>query len=221
MPDYRTPLPAILAATLQSGLNAVLALDPGSVSRQERISGRTLKLVLEGVGIELFFTADEVGVEVSLDAPTGVSDEAGEPVTTVSGTPAALFSIAASELGEGWEAPGSSVNISGDAALARDFERLFSRLDPDIEGAFSSLFGDVMGHQLAVGLRQGSRRARETAMTAREVLGEVMRDGARGNQSGPAVGRAEARVFADGVDELRDAVERLEARIRLLGDAHT
>jgi ubiquinone biosynthesis protein UbiJ len=215
MTDYRTPLPAIFAATLQGGLNAVLALDPESVSRLERVRGRALKLVLDGIGIQLYFTAQEQGVKVSLEAPTCESGEAGEAATTISGTPAALFAMAASELGEGWGAPGSSVNISGDAALAREFERLFSRLDPDVEGAFSALFGEVVGHQLAVGLRQGSQRAREAAATAREVLGEVMRDGARGNRSGPAVGRGEARVFADGVDELRDAVERLEARIRM------
>ena len=64
--------------------------------------------------------------------------------------------------------------------------------------------------------RQGAKRARETVVTAREVLGETLRDGARGNRSGPLVGRGEARGFADQVDRLRDAVERLEARLRLV-----
>ena len=219
MADYRTPLPAMLAATLQSGLNTVLSLDPASFQRLERLRGRTLKLVLEGIGIELFFTTTEYGIEVGLEAPANDAGEAAEPATTVSGTPAALFSMAASELGEGWSAPGSSVNIYGDATLARDFERLFSRLDPDIEGAFSGLFGDVLGHQIAVGLKQGSRQARDTAKVARDVLGEILRDGPRGNRSGPAVGRGEARDFAEGVDDLRDAVERLEARIRLFAQA--
>jgi ubiquinone biosynthesis protein UbiJ len=216
MPDYRTPFPALFAATLQGSLNSVLTLDETSASRIQRLDGRLLKLDLEGLGIGLFFTADSQGIQVTLEAPAGESGAAIEAETTISGTPAALFSMAASELGDGWGSPGSNVTISGDAALARDFERVFSRLDPDYEGALSGLFGDVMGHQLAVGLRQGARRARETADTAGEVLGEILREGSRGNRSGPAVGTDEARRFADGVDELREAVDRLEARIRML-----
>lgn len=127
--------------------------------------------------------------------------------------------MAASQLGEGWSAPGSRVSISGDATLARDFERLFSRLEPDFEAAFAGLFGDVIGHQFAVGLREGSRRVRETATAAGEVVGEVLREGARGGRSGPLVGNDEARGFVDGVDDLRDAVDRLEAKIRLLAES--
>lgn len=220
MPAYRTPLPALFAATLQSSLNAALALDRNSAARLDRIEGRVLKLVLEGAGLELFFGASGGGIEVGLEAPESLEGEAGgEPDTTVRGTPAALFSMAASELGEGWNAPGSNVSISGDASLARGFERLFSRLDPDLEGAFSGLFGDVVGHQLAFGLRQGARRARETAGTAGDLLGEALREGARGGGSGPLVGRAEVRRFADGVDGLRDAVDRLDARIRILAES--
>jgi ubiquinone biosynthesis protein UbiJ len=213
MPEYRTPLPAILAASLQSGLNAALALDSNSAERLKRLDERVLLLTLEGAAIDLYFTAAEGGIEVSLDYP---GEAGGEPDTTISGTPAALFSMAAAELGDGWAAPGSKVAISGDAALARDFERLFSRLDPDIEGALSGLFGDVLGHQFAFGLKQGARRARETAGVAGEVLSEVLREGAHGGRSGPLVGQDEARRFADGVDELRDGVERLEAKIRML-----
>lgn len=222
MPAYRTPLPAMLAASLQTGLNAVLDLDRNSAARMQRIAGRVLKLEMEGTGIELFFTfanqgAGGRGIEVLLEPPsTGPGDGERRADATIRGTPAALFSMAASEFSEGWAAPGSNVAIEGDAGLARDFERLFSRLDPDFESSFSGLFGDVIGHQLAFGLKQGARRARETAGVAREVLGEVLREGSRGGRSGPLIGRDEARRFADDVDRLRDAVERLEARLRLL-----
>ncbi len=220
MPDYRTPLPALFAATLRSGINAVLALDPNSVQRLQRLEGRVLKLVLEGTGIELYFTAANQGIEVSLKSPADSATDGGESSeTVVSGTPGALFSLAASEVGEGWSAPGSSVSISGDAGLARDFERLFSRLDPDFEAALSGFFGDVVGHQLAFGLQEGARRALETADAAGDVIGEVMREGTRGGRSGPLIGADEFRSFADGVDDLRDAVDRLEARIRNLAQS--
>lgn len=217
MPEYRTPIPALLAATMQSGLNAVLRLDDDSSTRLARLQNRTLKLQLDGAGIDFYFTAGGHEIVVSLDPAAESSDNGAD--ATISGTPAALFSMAAAELGEGWGAPGSKVSIAGDAGLARDFERLFSRLDPDIEGALSSLFGDVAGHQLAFGLKQGARRAREAAGEARTVLGEVLREGSRGGRSGPLIGSDEARQFANDVDHLRDAVDRLEARLRMVTDS--
>lgn len=220
MAEYRTPIPALLAATLQSGLNAVLALDTDSSDRLRRLEGRVLKLVLEGAGITFYFQGGARGVEVALDSfREDGQDTEDDADTTVCGTPAALFSMAASEMGGGWAAPNSKVNISGDASLARDFERLFSRLDPDIESALAGLFGDVVGHQLAFGMKQGAQRARETATAASDVLGDVLREGTRGGRTGPLVGSGEARSFADGVDELRDAVDRLEARIRMLAES--
>lgn len=220
MADYRTPIPALLAATLQSGINAVLALDTETTPRLERLEGRVLKLVLDGAGIAFYFTAGPHGIQVGLDNPAGNSSgDCNEADTTVTGTPAALFSMAASEIGAGWSGPGSSVNIAGDAALARDFERLFSHLDPDIESALAGLFGDVVGHQLAVGLREGSRRARAAAGTTGEVLGEVLREGSRGGRSGPLVDIDEARRFADDVDALRDAIDRLETRMQVVADS--
>ena len=218
MPEYRTPFPAILAAGLQGSLNSVLALDPESAARLERIEGRVLMLRLEGVGIELFFTAKQRHFEVSLENPQATEDDP-DPDTTVIGTPAALFSMAAEEAGGGWGGPGSKVTILGDAALARDFERLFSRLDPDFEGLLSGMVGDVAGHQVVSGLKQASRQVRETLGEAGVVAGEVFRDGLRGGASGPLIGEKEARQFSDGVDELRDAVERLEARIRIVTEA--
>ena len=207
----------MLAVMLQGALNTVLSLDGGSADRRRKLQGRVLKLVLEGLGIELYFTASDHGIEVSLDHPHDSGED--EADTTVSGTPAALFAMAASELGEGWNAPGSRVNITGDAGLARDFERLFSRLDPDFEAVFAGMFGDVVGHQLVTGLREGSRRTREAASTTGEVIGEVLREGARGGRSGPLIGADEANGFVDGVDRLRDAVDRLEARVRLLAES--
>lgn len=213
MPSYRTPLPALSAGLLESALNGVLALDETSPVRLARLDGRSILLVLEGTGLEYLFDFDADRVTVT---PNDQGDDNPDPDTVVSATPAALFSMAAEEMGEGWAAPGSRVTINGDASLARDFERLFSRLDPDLEGIFTSLFGDVIGHQFSVGLREGVRRVRETADSAGEALGEVLREGARGNRTGPLIGRDEFGRFADSIDDLRDAVARVEARLAVL-----
>ena len=207
MPEYRTPLPSILAGMLDTAINRVMALDEDTPSRLQRLDGRMLRLDLEGVGIKLFFAFSATRVDVSID-----SDD--EPDTVISGSPFALFSMAVPDGDGSWGGPGSRVNISGDATLARDLERLFSKLDPDWESTLSRLFGDVWGHQVAAGIRSGSEQAKEAAGNAAEMVSEFLK-----RDSGPLVPSADIKTFADAVDETRDAVERLEARLRIMQEA--
>lgn len=100
------------------------------------------------------------------------------------------------------------MNISGDANLARDLERLFSRLDPDWEGRLSRIFGDVWGHQVAAGLRAGAEQARESAGSAGVMISEYLQQ----NQS-PVVGSDEIEAFAEAVEEASEWAESLENRI--------
>ena len=146
----------------------VLALDERSPERLRRLSGRTLQLDIEGLGITLFFAFDERRVRVS--TRTGAAAN-----TVIAGSPSALFRMAAPDAAEGWAAEGSRVNITGDAQLARDLERLFSQLDPDWESGLARVFGDVWGHQVAAGIRSGSGRAREAAREAGDRAADALR----------------------------------------------
>jgi len=201
MPEYRTPLPGILAAMLETAINRILALDDLSVERLQRLDGRMLQLDLEGVGITLFFAF--AGRHVEVGTRSGY-----EPDTTISGTPFALFSMAAPEEAARWGTKESRVKITGDANLARDLERLFSRLDPDWEGRLSRLLGDVWGHQVAAGLRAGAEHARASASSAGEMLSEYLR-----RNRGPVVRGEEIEEFSAAVDEVQAETEQLQARL--------
>ena len=95
--------------------------------------------------------------------------------------------------------------------IARDLERLFSRLDPDWEGRLSLLLGDVWGHQVAAGIRAGAEQARESAGNAGEMISEFL-----DSAESPVAREDELSQFAEAVDETREAVEELEARVRQL-----
>ena len=202
MPDYKTPLPGILAAMLESAINRLLDLDRDTPARLERLEGRMLRLDIEGVGITLFFAFN--GMQVEVGTGSGY-----EPDTVISGSPVALFAMAVPDEIGNWGTPESRVSISGDANLARDLERLFSRLDPDWEGRLSRIFGDVWGHQVAAGLRAGAEQAKDSAENAREMISEYVQQ----NQ-GPVIRREEVEEFSAAVEDTRESVERLEARIR-------
>ncbi|MFC1696590.1 SCP2 domain-containing protein, partial [Pseudomonadota bacterium] len=201
MPEYKTPLPGILAAMLESAINRLLDLDDDTPARLDRLEGRMLQLDLEGVGITLFFAFNGRQVEVG-------TRSSYESDTVISGSPAALFAMAVPEEMGNWGSPGSRVTITGDANLARDLERLFSRLDPDWEGRLSRIFGDVWGHQVASGLRAGMEQARGTAESAGSMLSEYIEQ----NQS-PVIRREEFDEFAEEVEDTRQSMEQLEDRI--------
>ena len=202
MPEYKTPLPGILAAMLESAINRLLDLDDDTPERMERLEGRMLQLDIEGVGVTLFFAFNGRQVEV------GTRSEY-EPDTVISGVPVALFAMAVPDGISNWGAPESRVSITGDANLARDLERLFSRLDPDWEGRLSRIFGDVWGHQVAAGLRAGAEQARDAAENAGDMISEYLQQ----NQ-GPVIRREEIEEFSQSVADASDSVDRLEARIR-------
>lgn len=204
MAEYKTPLPSILAGMLEASINRILALDEDTPSRLQRLDDRLLQLDLEGIGITLFFAFTTERVDVGIESDY-------EPDTIISGSPVALFAMAVPEGAGNWGTPDSRVTITGDATLARDLERLFSHLDPDWEATLSRVLGDVLGHQLAAGLRAGAEQAKETAEHAGEMVSEFLN-----RDEGPLVQIADIKTFADAVDETRDAVERLEARLRLM-----
>jgi ubiquinone biosynthesis protein UbiJ len=198
MPRYRTPLPGILAAMLETAINRTIALDISAPRRLQRLDGRMLQLTIEGLGITLYFAFNGNHVEVG-------TQSADEPDTVISGSPAALFSMAVPEGAGYWGSDESRVTITGDANLARDLERLFSQLDPDWEGSLSRIFGDVLGHQIAAGLRAGADQARQSARSTGEMLEEFME-----REGGPVIRESEFHRFADRLSELEESVEKLD-----------
>jgi len=167
-PEYQTPLPAMLALALETAINQVVHLDRESPARIRKLEGRLLQVDLEGLRITLFFTFKYGNVRVRLEAD-------GTPDTVISGTPVALFSMAEPEDGD-WGLPDSKVQINGDASLARDLERIFSKLDPDWEGPLVGILGDTAGYQTAQGIRHGVETAKSTVRTASQMLADYLKE---------------------------------------------
>ncbi len=204
MADYRTPLPALLAGAVEAGVNRVLAMDEQSVERLERLEGKLLQLDLEGLAITLYFQFAFSVVEVTLDADR-------EPDARISGTPTALFSLAAPADGKGWGTPGSGVRIEGDANLARDLGRVFERLDPDWQATLDRILGENLGYQVGQGLRQGADGLRRTLDGVLDLAGRYLRE-----ESGELAEQTGIDAFNRGVDDLRDGVDRLDVRLARL-----
>lgn len=184
-------------------MNRVLALDPGSVERLERLDGKVLRVDLEGLAITLYFQFEFGAVEVSLDGPE-------QPDATVSGTPPALFGLAAEEAGApvSGQGGGSKVRIEGDATLARDLGAVFKKLDPDWQAPLDSVLGETLGYQVSRGLQRGAEGLRDALRGSLDMAGRYLK-----NESGALATNEDVDGFNAAVDDLRDGVDRLESRL--------
>ena len=186
---------------LETALNHTLSLDPDTQQRLAALNGRSVQLHLRGPELALAVSVDEARLKVG--PPQGDSQ------LKVAATPGSLLAMLFRRDDDGI-APGK-VEIAGDAELARRLEKLASKFAPDFEEAFARSFGDVLGVPLAKAVRKGLVHARETASHLTEDSADWLRDEAR-----VAMAPGEIEGFLDGVDDVRERSERLEARVQRL-----
>ena len=202
-----SPLLDILGRALQEILNRALALDPAAAARLRALSGRSVELTWSTADIGLRLAVEDGVVTVGPRHGQGSAD------LGVSGSLAGLLSLAG--LGRGGAGAGQRVDISGDAQLAREIEKIVRDAAPDLEAAFAQRFGDTAGPVMARSFTGAWTWARESAESLREDIGEYLVD-----ESGDVIGEVELASFNRDVDTLRDRVERLDqsiARLRRAG----
>ncbi|MFK2878227.1 ubiquinone biosynthesis accessory factor UbiJ [Rhodanobacter hydrolyticus] len=200
-----TPLRKLAGRALEAALNHTLALDPDTQQKLATLNGRRVLLHLRGPELALAVTVESDRLAVG---PPD-QNEAAASTLRVAATPGSLLAMALRR-GDDGVAPGK-VEIAGDADLARRLEKLASQFAPDFEEAFARSFGDVLGVPLARAVRTAFVHAKETASHLTEDGAAWLRD-----ESRLAVAPGEAETFLDGVDNLRERSERLEARLARL-----
>jgi len=110
--------------------------------------------------------------------------------------------------------------VEGDAELASAVGFVASNLRWDFEEDLSRVFGDVLAHRIGETLRAARRWQRATAQAAAASVAEYLTE-----ERGILPTRLRIEDFLHQVDELRDAVERLDKRLdriaaRLASRAH-
>ncbi|MDX1653869.1 MAG: SCP2 sterol-binding domain-containing protein [Candidatus Competibacteraceae bacterium] len=186
------------AATLETALNRILALDPESQARLARLDGKVIALDIQGLNLSLFLLPGPDGVLVQ-------SDYGGQIHVTLRGTPLGLARLSR----EGRAGPGTQ--LVGDTQVGREFNDLITGLDIDWEEQLSRLVGDATAHQTGRLLRGLTAWGRSSLTTLSHNLGEYLTREARDLPP-----RRALEGFLDEVDRLRDDVERLEVRIERL-----
>ena len=187
---------------LSALLNRNVAQSERASALAQQLEGRALALVLEGTPIMLFFRVAHGRIAID-------TRDAGEADATLSGSPISLLSL----VGPGAEdrLRGSSIRIAGDAEVAQRFRDVLQQARPDFEEELSRVMGDVAAHQvanIARGFFDWGRKAVDSFSTnVAEYLQEEGRD---------VPSRVEVEEFLEAVDHLREATDRLDARLARL-----
>jgi len=166
------------------------------------LAGTVVAVRVSDTALAAYFIVDDEAVDV-------VAATSQDPDVLISGSLITLASLAG-QSGTAAVRDGS-LDIAGDVALAGQFQQLLSFARPDIEEELSNIVGDAAAHRLGEIARGFGRWGREASSTMganiREYLQEESRD---------APSRYEVEKFSADVDELRDDVDRVEARLNRL-----
>jgi ubiquinone biosynthesis protein UbiJ len=101
--------------------------------------------------------------------------------------------------------------LTGNSDVAQQFQELALLLRPELEEFLAGVIGDVPAYGLGQLLHKALQYGRSSARTAGLNVGEYL-----AHERRTLVPRAEAAELLAGVDELREATDRIAARVQAL-----
>lgn len=134
------------------------------------------------------------------------ADSATPADAVISGSPPALLQMLKSARPATSRNP---VQIRGDAEIANSYRELFAAARPDLEEELSRFIGDMPARRVAQIAKSVRSWARRTRRIAGENIAEYLQEEGR-----DLITRTELEEFLRGVDNAREAVDRIEARLR-------
>lgn len=197
-PPPAAPLATLIAALVEEAANRRLRADPEVAARLGEMEGKVIGVRLTAPAVELFFMPRRGAVSVAPDCEH-------EPDTWVAGAAADLLRLGfADQPGP----HGARAEITGDVALGQAFQQVFRDIEFDAEEYLAPYLGDALAHEVGRGARAAAGWLARAFDSLADSGGEYLRE-----EANAAPGEHELQDFIRRVDELRDAVERLEARM--------
>jgi ubiquinone biosynthesis accessory factor UbiJ len=193
---------------LERAVTQARADSPRAVALLRALQQRTLRVRVSGTPFDIVF--ESTGETLRLRrAHAGAGTDAPSVDAAIIGAPLSLLALA----GEDPQAviTRGDVKIEGDAQIAQQFRELAMLMRPDLEAALSRLVGRSAAHLALRGLRSVGDWARASAWTGAQNVAEYL-----AYERGDLVSQPEAEHFLRGVDQLREQLDRLDARLQQL-----
>ena len=199
---------------LDRAVARALADSPRATALVGELSGRRLAIEVSG-------TPWRIGVESTgrtlriyrADAPATTAPTApyggAQPDVTIIGAPLALLAMTGADAQAVIQR--GDVRIDGDPAIAQQFRELGLLLRPDLETSLAPVLGRSGAHLALRGLRAAAQWTRNAAGTSVRNLAEYL-----AHESRDLVSRPESEHFLRGVDQAREQLDRVDARLQIL-----
>ena len=201
-------IPTPFLSAIETSINAWLKLDDDALPRFAELDGNIIRLHITGLDLNLYFLPAASGIQVLGSYPS--KEEGGIVDATIHGSPMALIRLSTSN-NAGETLLKSDVEIEGDMRIAEKFSEILREVDIDWEELLSKLVGDIVAHQAGQATRGVSGWIKDSAKAMQMNTGEYITE-----ESGLSPADAEINHYLNQVDEVRMAVDRLEARVNLL-----
>lgn len=188
---------------IEAVINRYLALDPEALDQLAQFNGKVIKLEMTGINKVFYMLPNTRGIQV-------LTEYEGPADTVLRGTPVSLFKMglvsnAANLLLKG------EIEISGDTRLGHQFKNVFSQMDIDWSEPLANLLGDSLAYQIQQSAIKFARWGKESVKSFSTSFSEYLQEESRDVVTG-----TELNIFNETVDQLRNDVDRLQARINVL-----
>lgn len=188
---------------LERLINKILALDEETREALAELEGRVIGFEFSRTRLRLFLLPGAEGVRIRTDLETG-------PDVWIKGTPANFVKLMRAARAETPGLP-ADMQIIGDIALAQRFQAILRALDIDLEGPLARLAGDTAAYQISRFARGAGRYLSDSGRSLALNLSEYLRFEIQLLPDDLLV-----KEFCDGVDTLRQDVDRLTRRVERL-----
>jgi ubiquinone biosynthesis accessory factor UbiJ len=180
------------------------SIQDSAVARREleRLDGESLRIEIDGLALRLIVSARDGELAMSLGdgANASAALTAGPLELARLAGPGAIGRIGA-----------GNATLTGRLEVAEGFAEVFRLVDPDFEEELSRWVGDIAAHRIGSAARGLAAWVRRAVRAVEADLSEYL------HEEGRLLPRsAETAEWSEGVDRLRDAVERAEQRLERL-----
>ena len=181
-------------------INQWLALDPDSTKKLESMNGMVVRLIVLGTGIQCCVLIEQARFALRSECET-------LPDVTIRGAPLALLRMLRTD--DPVDAIHSGdIEISGNIQLAGKLKSVFKEMDIDWEELFAKCAGDIPAHYIGSFVRRMVDWRGRVHESFAASTGEYLKEEVRYLPT-----RIEVNNFLDDIDEARENLDRLEARV--------
>jgi ubiquinone biosynthesis protein UbiJ len=207
-----TPGDVVLERLLDRAVASALADSPRAAELIEALRGCRLGIQVSGTPWRALIESTGRTLKLLRPAASGATSNAdadADADATIVGAPLSLLALTGDD-------PQAVIHrgdarIEGDPEIAQQFRELGLLLRPDLEAGMARLLGRSGAHLAMRGLRAAADWTRTAAWTQVRNTAEYL-----AHESGDLVSRPEAEHFLRGVEQLREQLDRIEARLQIL-----